>query len=319
MSESAETAPPTEGALSAILEYLPAGWTERLSEILDLGPAQLDWLGGESARVGGNLLLLLERGWPEMAAIAGRLALFALAGSLFGGAVAAVVGWVLYLVVAGPLLRRGWRTGRLIGCFAATTVFLCAAAGGAWAGVWLGAGKVMEEAIEERYVVERLAAATFLAFTLDEGEIPREVDPDQVEGLLASAQRRSADSWDSFRAHAESAGLGSGRRQSGWLEPELMIGAVGVLGGGGAPDLAALHGVLSTPAASSGEDVLPQTAGIRKRAVSFLRGTVYAQAATGLGFGLVLPLAALVLFALLGFLIHRGREPDRQDQPGDRH
>lgn len=305
VSGETQATAPEEGPLAALLERIPASWRERLTEIFDLDPAQIDWLGGESSRIGGNLLLLLERGWPEMVTVGGRLALFGLGGMLLVGVATAVLGWVLYLVLAGPLLRRGWRTGRLVGCFVATAVLLCAGGGGAWAGLWLGIGRATEEAIEQRYVVERMAAATFLAATLGQDELPEDLDPDAVEGLLDRAQRRSADSWTSFRARAEAVAE-AGMWEPVWLRPELLVGVVERLGGEGAPDLAALHGVLSTPVAANGGDALPQTAGIRRRAVNLLRGAVYAQVATGLGFGLGLPLAGLVLFGLVGSLVHRG-------------
>jgi len=294
-----------EGVLAGLLEYLPEGWMERLSGRLGLDPAQVGWLGDESARVGGNLLVLLERGWPGMVATAGRVAFLALAGALLVGLATAVVGWLLYLVAAGPLLRRGWRTGRLIGCFAATAILLCAGAGGAWAGLWLGAGRAIEEAIEEKYVVEKLAAATFLAFTLDDRELPQDVDRETVEGMLEEAQNRSADSWSAFRSRAEATLSDSGLQPPGWLSADLMVGAVGQLAGEGTPDLATLHRVLETTEATTDGSALPQTAEIRKRAVGLLRASVYTQAAMGVGFGLVLPLVGLMLLGLLGSLVHR--------------
>jgi hypothetical protein len=295
--------------LAALLENLPAGWAERLTELVDLDVTQLDWLGGESARVGGNLLLLLERGWPEILSLGGRVAFFALAGTALVGVATSFLGWLLYLVAVGPLLRRAWCTGRLIGCLAATSVVLLAGIGGGWAGLWLGAGRAIEEAIEQRYVVERIAAATFLAFTLNEGEYTQGIDPNAVRTLLDRAQRRSAQAWAAFRALAEEAAAGAGVEQPGWLNAELIVGAVERLGGGSTPDLVALHGVLSTEQEADGGDSLPQTAGIRRHAVNLLRGTVYPQVAAGVGIGLVLPLAGLALFGLLGFLFHRGSVP----------
>lgn len=280
-----------------------------MTEMVDLDTGQVDWLGGESARVGGNLLLLLDRGWPEMVAVGGRMAVYAVTGTLLVGVATAVLGWALYLLVAGRLLKRGWNTGRLIGCIAATAIVLCAGAGGCWAGLWLGAGRALEEAIEQRYVVERMAAATFLAFTLDEGEYPQGIDTDEVDALLDRAQSRSAESWASFRDRAEAVAGDAGLEQPGWLPADLIVAAVQRLGGGGEPDLIALHGVLSTPEVSDRGDALPQTAGIRKRAVGLLRGTVFMQVATGVGLGLVLPLVALVLFGLLGSAFRRGSRP----------
>ena len=56
--------------------------------------------------------------------------------------------------------------------------------------------------------------------------------------------------------------------------------------------------------ASDGADPLPQTAGVRKRAVELVRGTVYAQVLPTTVFGL--PLVGLVLLGSLGCLISRG-------------
>ena len=112
-----------------------AGARERFgpdAELVDLDLAKFDWLGDESGRVAANLLLLLRQGWPEMVAFGGRLALFAVGGSVLVGGVTALLAWVLYLVVAGPLMRRCWGTGRLIGCLAVSIVVLCAGSGGAF-------------------------------------------------------------------------------------------------------------------------------------------------------------------------------------------
>ncbi len=310
MSDAGQGTAPGDGA--------PAALTERLTEALGLDPAQVDWLGEESARTGANLLILLERGWPEMVAVAGHTAALAFGGALVAGLATAVVGWLLYLFTAGPLLRRGWQTGRLIGCSAATVVLLCAGAGGGWAGMWLGAGRALETAIEERYVVERTAAATFLAFTLEAGELPQSLDPDATERLLAGAQTRSAESWASFRARAEATASEAGVDRPGWLRADLLVRALEGLGGDGAPDLLGLHGVLSIPESGPGGDPLPQTAELRRQAAQLLWGTVYIQVATGVGFGLVLPLAGLALLGALGILIRKspiaretGAEPSR--------
>ena len=103
-----------EGVLATLQDLLPAAWRERLAELFDLDPTRLDWLGEESTRVGTNTIFLLERGWPEMLALGGRLALSAVGWALLFGLAAAALGWVLYLLAVGPLLRRGWRTGRLM-------------------------------------------------------------------------------------------------------------------------------------------------------------------------------------------------------------
>lgn len=299
--------------VESLLAFLPAGWGERLSELVDLDPARLEWLGDESARVGRNLLVLLERSWPEIWAIGGRLTLFALGGMLVVGMAAALLGGLLYSVSAGPLLRRGWRTGGFIGCVAATTVVLCAGAGGAWAGLWLGAGRVIEEAIEQRYVVERLGAATFLAFTLEEGEYPRRVDQGAVEDLLAGAQHRSAEAWARFRTHAEAAAATDVRH--GWLPPELIAKAIGTVGGNEAPDLSVLHVLVSEPREAGERELLRQTAAIRAHAVELVRGTTWAQAGTGLAVGLLLPLAALALLGLLGSLLPKPKRKSAPSRP----
>jgi hypothetical protein len=309
VTDKASAAAAEPDMLSALLDHLPAGMRESLTPAFDIDPQQFEWLGDESGRIAGNLLLLLERGWPEMTVVIGQLVVYALAWALAVGVAAAVVGWVLYLAVFGQLLRRGWRTGRLLGCFTATVVVLCAGAGGGWAGLALGAGRAMEDAIEHRYVVERLAAATFLAFALDEGEDLREVDPEAVKGLLDSAQQRSAESWSAFRSHARAAGADANPKPSGWLRAELMVGAVEKLSGDGAPDLSALHGILLAPAIADAGDRLPQTLSVRRRAVSMVRGAVYTQVATGLGFGLALPLVGLGLLGLVGSLVHRSSRP----------
>ena len=149
MTEKTPAAAAEPDMLSALLDHLPAVVRESLTPAFDIDPQQFEWLGDESGRIAGNLLLLLERGWPEMTVVIGQLVVFALAWALAVGVAAAVVGWVLYLAVFGPLLRRGWQTGRLLGCFAATVVALCAGAGGGWAGLALGAGRAMEDAIEQ--------------------------------------------------------------------------------------------------------------------------------------------------------------------------
>lgn len=308
MSAPSTPAAADPGALAAVVERLPPGWRERLGGALELDPARLDWLGDESGRVAGNLLFLVERGWPEIAAVGGRLAVLSLGGMLLAALASALLGWLLYLFAAGPLLRRGWRTGRLLGCCAATAVLLSAGAGGAWAGLWLGAGKATAEAIEERYVVERLAAATFLAFTLSRDDLPEDVGPEAVGGLLAGAQRHSAEAWSEFQERARAVEASGGSRAA-WLSPALMAGVVERLGGGAAPDLAALHRVLTTAGAADGEDPLPATAGIRQSSVELLWGTVWVQVATGLGFGLAVPLGGLVLLGLLGLLVRRGQPP----------
>ena len=312
MSAAGQSASSEGGFLSSLLGHLPAGWQERLNELLEFDPTQLDWLGEESTRVGANLLLLLEQGWPEMLALGGRLVVFALGGALVVGVAAAFLAEALYLIAAGPLLRKGWKTGRLLGCFAAAVVAFLAAAGGGWAGLWLGAGRALEQAIEEEFLVERIAAATFLAFSLDEGENPQGVDPDAVEELLERAQRRSTESWGDFRARAEAAAAEAGLEEPGWLRADLLVDTVERLGGGGVPSLVALHEVLSGPAVADGADPLPQTAGIRKRAVSAIRANVYPQAAASLGIGLGMPLIGLVLFGLLGCFVNRGSAIDQQ-------
>ncbi|MDX1644943.1 MAG: hypothetical protein R3244_11360 [Thermoanaerobaculia bacterium] len=315
MSEAAPSASPEDGVLSTLFELLPAGWRERFGELVDLDPARLEWLGDESARVGRNLLGLLERSWPEIWAIGGRLTLYALAGMLVVGLVAALLGGLLYAISAGPLLRRGWRTGGFIGCVAVTTVVLSAGAGGAWAGLWLGAGWVVEEAIEQRYLVERLGAATFLAFTLEEGEHPQPVDADAVEELLAAAQSRSAEAWNRFRTLAEDAASRVGNARSGWLPPELIVDAVGQLDGDGAPDLTALHALVSAPSEAGETEQLPQTAAIRARAIELVRGTTYTQAGTGLLIGLLLPLGGLTLIGLLGSILQTKDPPPADPGP----
>lgn len=313
MNTGAPASSADEGVLATLRGLLPAGWRERLAELFDFDPTQATWLGEESTRVGANLLLLLERGWPEMLALGGRLALSAFAGALLVGMAAAVLGWVLYLLVAGPLLRRGWKTGRLIGCFAATTVILLAGAAGGWAGMWLGASRTIERAIEKEYIVERLAAATFLAATIGAEEYPQRVDPEAVDELLTRAQSRSAASWAGFRSKAEKAADDAGLEQPSWMSAELMVAAIERISGEGGPSLLALHRVLSGPDDRDGDDPLPQTAEIRKRAVGLLRANVYTQTATSLGLGLGLPLVGLVLFGLLGCFVNRSTAIDRQD------
>ena len=301
--------------VQALFEKIPASWQQSLAKLVDLDLAKFDWLGDESGRVAANLLLLLRQGWPEMLAFGGRLVLFAVGGSVLVGGVTALLAWVLYLVVAGPLMRRCWGTGRLIGCLSVAIVVLCAGFGGAWVGLWLGASKVMEEAIQERYVVERVSAAAFLAFTLEQEELGAEIDTERVEDLLVRAQARSADSWVAFRAKAENAAESAGLEQPGWLRSELVVGAVEQLVGDGVPDLATLHQVLSMEQAGDSADPLPQTAEIRKRAVELLRGTVYAQVLPATV--LVLPLVGLVLLGSLGCLIGRGSS-DRQEAGAER-
>ncbi len=315
MKEAAPSAPTEDGVLSTLLELLPAGWSQRLGELVDLDPARLEWLGDESQRVGRNLLVLLEQSWPEIWAIGGRLTLYALGGMLVVGTAAALLGGLLYSISAGPSLRRGWRTGGFIGCVAAATVVLCAGAGGAWAGLWLGAGWIVEEAIEQRYLVERLGAATFLAFTLDEGEYPQRVDAGAADDLLAGAQQRSAEAWTSFRTHAEAAASASGEANQGWLPPALITRTVGTLGGEGAPDLSALHAVLTEPRETGEAEVLQRTAPIRARAIELVRGTTWTQAAIGLAMGLLLPLAGLTLLGLLGSLVVASSRYQDTDRP----
>ena len=168
------------GFLDRILGWLPEDWSSGFGRLGDVDPRRLDWLGDESSRVGNNLLVLLDRGGPEILAHGGRLAVSALAGACVVAVVASLAGLSLHLVAIGHLLRRGWRAGRIVGCLVASLTIVCAASGGGWAGLWLGAGWAIERAIEDHYVVERTAAATYLAFTLDDMEKAGDLDPEEV-------------------------------------------------------------------------------------------------------------------------------------------